>query len=171
MYRKAANYLTVDMVNVGHGALTQPSDMPPQPGLGTFSKLPLELRRVIWQYLLPGFGGAQGLGCHCPASEPCCTGACTPTLPTRHRSDLTVLRTSKDVFYEVSYELYRNRALTVCFSDQEHWKTFVRTEHQQTDFWLTVDGVCLEKCLGCTDFSKFGSLRITIQFPNEDNGC
>ncbi|KAI4193297.1 MAG: hypothetical protein LQ346_003953 [Caloplaca aetnensis] len=161
-------------------ATAAPEDTKPyQPGLGDFNKLPLELRRKIWKHFVPREGETNGIRGICQPSRPCHTGdhgpmhePPPPPTPVNRRGDLAILRASRDLHNEITTELYLNRVLTVCFSDQDHfegcWKTYEHaTPCGRSHFWTTMGGVCYWSDLDEIDFSRFSSVRLNIRFRSE----
>ncbi|KAL8840877.1 MAG: hypothetical protein Q9170_001141 [Blastenia crenularia] len=137
-------------------------------GLGDLGKLPLELRREVWKYLIPDIYDENGLCGSYPTFGPCCLGEFTPCISPTHCAGLNILRTSRYIHDEVAQAIYWNRTLTLCINDEVHWGKDAGWGPQQTSFWTTVNGVCKERDLSSTDFSRFRSLRLNIRFPTDD---
>lgn len=75
-------------------------------GLGTFSKFPAEIRRMIWLNLMPECDGTNG-------NRPFTSQRPAHHNPRYIKSYLSLLRTSKILYREVSADLYHNRDLHV----------------------------------------------------------
>ncbi|KAL8900049.1 MAG: hypothetical protein Q9207_005878 [Kuettlingeria erythrocarpa] len=153
--------------------------IPYQPGPGAFNKLPLELRRKIWKHFVPREGETNGIRGLCQPSRPCHTGAHgpiheppPPPTPVNRRGDLAILRASRDLHNEITTELYLNRVLTVCFSDQDHfdgcWEAYEHTNPcGRSHFWTTMGGICYWTDLDNIDFSRFSAVRLNVRFRSE----
>ncbi|KAL8941498.1 MAG: hypothetical protein Q9211_001803 [Gyalolechia sp. 1 TL-2023] len=144
----------------------------PQPGLGTLSKLPLEIRKAIWEYFTPEHVHTDGIRGSYPANGPCCTSEYTPPFSPGTRFTLAILRASKDLHDEINQELYRNRVLTVCMNDQDHWHQNIDSRFMMTftNCWITTDEICCPGILEHLDFSRFGALRLNVRLSFTDDG-
>ncbi|MCJ1397748.1 hypothetical protein MMC11_000944 [Xylographa trunciseda] len=106
----------------------------PRTPIGTFSKLPFEVRCVIWKYML----------------EPCVK--------------LAILRTSKQLHEEIAAEIYRDQTLEIEIDASEsrwsHEATFARCDRhagtvaQGYDKWFRI--------LDDADWARFKNILITI---------
>lgn len=157
---------------------------PYQPGLGNLDKLPLELRQEIWKYFVPREGEPNGIRNVCQPSRPYHTGQYSPAYEPpspppliNRRGDLAVLRASRNLHEEITNEIYLNRVLTICFSDQDHfegcWQAYQHSETTgcgRSHFWTTMGGVCYWTELAEVDFSRFSSMRLNIRFRSEGDG-
>ncbi|KAL8761161.1 MAG: hypothetical protein Q9184_002690 [Pyrenodesmia sp. 2 TL-2023] len=157
---------------------------PHQPGLGNLNKLPLELRQEIWKHFVPRQTEPNGIRNACQPSRPCNTGQYGPAHeppfpppPINGGGDLAVLRASKQLYEEITNEIYLNRVLTICFSDQDHfegcWEWYRHSDATgcgRSHFWTTMGGICYWSDLAEVDFSRFSSMRLNIRFRSEGDG-
>ncbi|KAL8926537.1 MAG: hypothetical protein Q9208_002864 [Pyrenodesmia sp. 3 TL-2023] len=172
------------MADASGTALAQERTQPHQPGLGNFNKLPLEVRREVWKHFLPRAGEPNGIRDVCQPSRPYRTSQYGPTheppsppAAINRRGDLAVLRASRQLYEEIAKEIYLNRVLTICFSDQDHfegcWQAYQHSDTTgcgRSHFWTTMGGICYWSDLAEVDFSKFNSIRLNIRFRSEGDG-
>ncbi|KAL8718033.1 MAG: hypothetical protein Q9225_004787 [Loekoesia sp. 1 TL-2023] len=137
---------------------TPAGDQPLQPGLGNLARLPLEIRRAIWEYFIPeDADGTRDSNLPC---GPCCLSVKTPPF------HLDILRISKVLYYEITTVLFRNQILTVCFNNENH----PIPRFDSSTNWITFDGICGERNLHNVDFSQFTSLRLVIRSTVDCDG-
>ncbi|KAL8926097.1 MAG: hypothetical protein Q9172_001925 [Xanthocarpia lactea] len=160
-----------------------------QPGLGTLSCLPPEVRSEIWQQL---FLDATPNTPECRPDiywpEPLTTiqddietrtarrkrrilfvleAVRQPELlPDRQRDYLAIMRTSKQLHVEVDGDFYRNRTLTFCFDINQHSLLLQRIGGKPTDYYITLGNICVARDFANTDFSKFKALHLDIELPS-----
>ncbi|KAL8687102.1 MAG: hypothetical protein Q9218_006631 [Villophora microphyllina] len=91
-------------------------------GLGTLSALPSELLSMIWHYLVPGPSSTiEQLDAR--------TEFCNFLDLHKRSGSLSVLRTSKPLYYEVIAEIYRNRTLAIYLTGFAHDLPFDKACH------------------------------------------
>lgn len=154
------------MANASAAALTVASEQPLQPGLGDLSKLPLEVRRDIWQHFLPKPDDALGLRRCCMKTNP--SGPVLYPWPTdlvHPCGSLAVICASKDLYNEITEELYRKRVLTICFNEQGHRDCLHHNVRERNIFYTTIGGICDTTDLTHVDLSRFSSVKLNILFP------
>ncbi|KAL8934807.1 MAG: hypothetical protein Q9216_005723 [Gyalolechia sp. 2 TL-2023] len=134
-----------------------------QHGLGTLSRLPMEIRLMIWQELMPEAGSGDG-NRGPQALRHFCTVADKPVDQSEQPGNLSILRASRPFYHEILEELYRSRVLTVCFNPTMHHFPLCSTH-----LCTTIGGICKSMDFRYADFSKFTSLRLNIRLPSEDD--
>ena len=160
-----------------------------QPGLGTLSGLPPEVRSEIWQQL---FLHATPNISDCrhdiyepdhltyiqfdiePRNElrkqrilPMLEAVRkSEFLPDRQQDNLAILRTSKQLHVEVDGDFYRNRTITFCFDNNQHSLLLQRVGGKPTDYYITLGNICVARDFANTNFSKFKALHLNIELPS-----
>ncbi|KAL8786957.1 MAG: hypothetical protein Q9213_002500 [Squamulea squamosa] len=79
---------------------------------------------------------------------------------------LSILRVSKQLYSEVSGDFYRDRTLSICFNNNKHSLLLQRVNDRHTEFYVNIDGVCVERDFVNLDFAMFASLRLEIELPS-----
>ncbi|KAL8691483.1 MAG: hypothetical protein Q9218_003292 [Villophora microphyllina] len=137
-------------------------------GLGTLNKLPPEVRLMIWEYFMPPTSPTDAELEQ--RKYQCCNVSSQPSIIQPYA--LSVLRTSKDVYQEVSHEIRRkidrNRTLTICLGGHDVTPSAFMDE-KPTEFHVMLGGVCSLRRLDKINLSYFDSLRIHIVAPGEEN--
>ncbi|KAL8728154.1 MAG: hypothetical protein Q9181_005446 [Wetmoreana brouardii] len=132
-----------------------------QPGLGMLTKLPLEIRLMIWQQFVPRTESSYG-DLDRASFYPCSTPSPSSI------GSLSILRASKQLHQEITEEIHRHtrdQTLTVCLSHQHHDFYLHRESGIHTMFYVTVGDTCRLRDLDCTDFSKYKSINLNIKQP------
>lgn len=114
-------------------------------GLGTFSKFPAEIRRMIWLNLMPECDGTNG-------NRPFTSQRNGHHNPRYIKSYLSLLRTSKILYGEVSADLYHNRDLHV----------WIDVSYCDFDFDLAIDGLTKTSIAG-VPWRRFKQIVFFIQ--------
>lgn len=134
-----------------------------QQGLGKLSKLPPEVRSMIWQYILPDIDNPKKhRSTRCRTTHTSRT-AYLPNGSTNRRGTLAILRTSRLLYTQITEILYHNRTLTICFNQISHDHNPRHTD-QQSNIFIPICSTC--KAVDARDiaFSRFAALDIRIQF-------
>ncbi|KAL8771448.1 MAG: hypothetical protein Q9209_003116 [Squamulea sp. 1 TL-2023] len=128
-----------------------------QPGLGTLSLLPIEVRSKVWQMYLPMLDSAiQGK----PSLDP------RRQRPlSRKEEALGCLRASQQLYHEVSAEFYRNRTLTINFSCDHHLGS-TPGMLRPTVFFVRFQSSSAARNLEHINFSAFASVELDIELPD-----
>ncbi|KAL8913712.1 MAG: hypothetical protein Q9171_001562 [Xanthocarpia ochracea] len=163
-----------------------------QPGLGTLSCLPPEVRSGIWQQLF--LHATPNLPeCRPDIYELDCLANIefdaefrselrkqrilpmleavqqSELLPDRQQDNLAILRTSKQLHGEVDGDFHRNRTITFCFDNNQHSLLLQRIGGKPTDYYITLGNICVARDFANTDFSKFTALHLDIELPSNHN--
>ncbi|KAI4218433.1 MAG: hypothetical protein L6R40_008774 [Gallowayella cf. fulva] len=156
-----------------------------QPGLGTLSVIPPEIRSGIWQQLFLNAIPTT------PRKRPevyesrltfmledreqrmqkvlSIVETCQHSID--HPQDhLSVLRASKQLYAEIERDLYHNRTLTVCFDCNEHSLIFERVQGKLTSFYIKLGNICVARELANLNFAKFVSINMLIEVPSKLGG-
>lgn len=106
----------------------QPSHQAPSPGLGLFSRLPRELRDLIWNEFQPR------------NSDP---GADSHPVP---KTDTRICKTSKQIYHGVSEELYRKRTMSFNILGASPKRSRrIRGQVRWASFWTGIWPMLLEE--------------------------
>lgn len=127
-----------------------------QKNFGMLSRLPLEIRLMIWHHFIPGAN----------TTKERTSLQCTRYLGDRQSDcgSLSILRTSRLLCAEITNELYRNRVLTICVNINDHKPSTRNID--QSNIFIQRGGICKETDPQQIDYSKFKALDIRIQIPH-----
>ncbi|RMJ25381.1 hypothetical protein PHISP_03735 [Aspergillus sp. HF37] len=130
----------------------QRSPQAPVPGLGIFSRLPRELRDLIWNEFQPR-GSDTFTGSH--------------PVP---KTDLRILQTSKQIYHEVSEKLYRKRTIVFniygSFMDRS-W--LIINDNRRTSWVFEGEADFLARGFGNLPYHKVNlAVKIIVASPSSD---
>ncbi|KAL8754582.1 MAG: hypothetical protein Q9199_004250 [Rusavskia elegans] len=137
---------------------------PFQPGLGSLSVLPPEIRSQIWEIALPKTND-------CFELEPLETRSWTvlATRQVKRRNTLGFARASKQLYEEVIAQFFHKRSLAVVFTTADYLLL-----SRQRDSWqpwtsmrgMMVNSIGLARSFSATNFANFASIKLLIELPH-----
>ncbi|KAL8874931.1 MAG: hypothetical protein Q9198_006643 [Flavoplaca austrocitrina] len=133
-----------------------------QPGLGSLSALPPEIRSKIWELVLPTTDDCFDLE---PLSIRFFVVAAMQQV--RRRNALAIIRASKQLHKEVNTQFYQRRGLAIVFTTADNIP--LRRPGDSRQRWTTsgvvVNSVEQAQSFAATNFANFFSIMLMIELP------